>query len=374
MSAARSRVMVAPGDLDQGELFHIGGDVITIGGVLTGLALFLAACVLSTFIGRTFKRIRESGVHDVSSVYVLEKVLTYGLVVLGIVLGLSTAGINLSSFSVFAGALGIGVGLGLQGVVKEFVSGLFLVFDSTVAVGDYVEVEDGESGIIVEIGPRATRIRNADNVNILVPNSHLIERPLINTTLRGDTRRIHIPFKVEPGADRVRVRNVVLKAVRASPFTLPETEMRKAQVWVTGYDNESLDFELLVWPTRDAVKRPASMQSAYMWAILDALEAASIQLPSPQIDVRMRRIIGQGDKEALAMLGLGPQSPSPQSAPAHNRVTPKASFAGNDAAADLMAPEDPETARAEARSPRAARQPDPPPAAAQAAAAPPPTA
>jgi small-conductance mechanosensitive channel len=359
--------MVAPGDLDQGELFHIGGDVITIGGVLTGLALFLAACVLSTIIGRTLKRIRERGVHDVSSVYVLEKVLTYGLVVIGIVVGLSTAGLDLSSFSVFAGALGIGVGLGLQGVVKEFVSGLFLVFDSTVAVGDYVEVEDGENGIIVEIGPRATRIRNADNVNILVPNSHLIERPLINTTLRGDTRRIHIPFKVEPGADRAKVRAVVLKAVRTSPFTLPETDTRKAQVWVTGYDHESLDFELLVWPTREAVKRPASMRSAYMWAILDALEAASIQLPSPQIDVRMRRIISQGDKEALALLGLGAQPP----APPPKRAGPRGALAGNDAAADLMAPEDPEVAKAEARSPRAEPHPDPLPDAAPPAAPPP---
>ncbi|GAA0648674.1 mechanosensitive ion channel family protein [Brevundimonas lenta] len=332
--------MVAPGDLDRGELIRIGEDVITIGGVATGVVVFVVACVLSTLIGRVFKRIRHRGLHDTSSVYVLEKVSTYGLVIIGLIAGLSTAGLDLSSFSVFAGALGLGVGLGLQGVVKEFVSGLFLIFDPTVSVGDYVEVENGERGIIVEIGPRATRLRTNDNINILIPNSHLIERPLINTTLRGDTRRIHIPFRVEPGAQRTLVRDVVLKAVKASPFTLPETEARRSQVWLIGYDEQSVDFELVVWPTKEAVKRPASMHAAYMWTIVDALEGAGVRLPSPQIDVRLQR----GDA-ALAALGVE-QEPEPP--PRKVRRAP----AVNDAAEDVMSPPDPEVVQAEAHSSR----------------------
>jgi small-conductance mechanosensitive channel len=270
---------------------------------------------------------------------VLEKVVTYGLVVIGAVAGLSTAGLNLSSFSLFAGAFGIGVGLGLQGVVKEFVSGLFLIFDPSLSVGDYVEVEDGARGVIVEIGTRSTRLRTNDNINILIPNSHLIDRPVINTTLHGDTRRIHIPFKVAPGADRALVRETVLNSVRDSPFTLPESPARLSQVWLVGYSEESMEFELLVWPTKEAVKRPASMQAAYLCCIVDALETAGISLPTSKLSVRLQP---------------GEAAPA---APAAAEVPPARPRSVNDAAHDVMAPEDPEVARARAQASR------PPPAA-----------
>src|SRR5690606_25141618 len=106
-----------------------------------------------------------------------------------------------------------------------------------VSVGDYIEFgeaglgggvrEEGMRGVVMEIGPRAVRIRTNDNVNVLVPNSRLIEQPVTNWTLKGDTRRIHIPFVVGYGADRGKVREAVLAAARASPFTLPETDEGK---------------------------------------------------------------------------------------------------------------------------------------------------
>ena len=204
----------------------------------------------------------------------------------------------------FAGAIGIGIGLGLQGVVKEFVSGLFLIFDRMVSVGDYVELETGVRGAIMEIGPRATRIRTNDNVNIIVPNSAFIEDRVTNWTLKGDTRRIHVPFSVAYGADRGRVRDAVLAAARASPFTLPETEARKSQVWLVAFGERGLDFELLVWPTQAAVKRPAGMHAAYTWLIADALDAAGIEVPFPQTDVRLRSLFGREGDEAVEALGL----------------------------------------------------------------------
>jgi len=274
--------MMAPGDLQHGELFRLGGAVVTVGGVASGLAVFAVACVLSRLAGGLFHRIRKRAVRDVASIYVLEKLSTYGLVIVGAAIGLSTAGLNLSSLTLFAGAIGIGLGLGLQGVVKEFFSGLFLIFDPMLSVGDYVELERGVRGVVAEIGPRATRIRTNDNVNVLIPNSHLIEGALTNWTLRGDTRRIHIPFSVADGADRAKVRDCVLDAARASPFTRTETERHKSQVWLVGFSGSGLDFELLVWPTREAVNRPAAMQAAYTWLIADALDQAGIKLPLPQ--------------------------------------------------------------------------------------------
>ena len=325
--------------LDQGQLFRLGGSVVTVGGVLAGVAILLVAWIASRLVSRALCRLRDRSGRSAAALYVLEKLAGYGLVVVGAFWALSVAGLNLSSLAVFAGALGIGVGLGLQGVVKEFVSGLFLIFDRMVSVGDYVEIggamtgtvrAEGMRGVIKEIGPRAVRIRTNDNVNVLVPNSRLIEQPVINWTLKGDTRRIHIPFAVAYGADRGKVREAVLAAARASPFTAPESDDHRCQVWLVGFGERGLEFELLVWPTREAVKRPSAMHAAYTWAIADALEAAGIETPVPQTDLRLRSVFGREGPDALAALGLAPAAEAPKPAPAAPTV--------NDAAEDLMHP------------------------------------
>jgi len=318
-------------------LFRFGGAAVTLGGLATGGVIFLVAWALSRIVSRSLRRLRERSGRTAGSLYVLEKLVSYGLIVFGVFAGLSAAGLNLSSLAVFAGAIGIGVGLGLQGVVKEFVSGLFLIFDRMVSIGDYVELEDEVRGVIAEIGPRATRIRNNDNINILVPNSKLIEGRVINWTLKGDTRRIHIPFSVAYGAKRSEVREAVLAAARTSPFTLPETETRKSQVWLVGFGESGLDFELLVWPTREAVKRPAAMHAAYTWAIADALENAGIEIPFPQTDLHIRSVFGHEGEDALRTLGLA----ADDAAAGARKARPLPVHRGpavNDAAEDLMTP------------------------------------
>lgn len=323
--------------LDNAQLFSLGGSAVTVGGVVTGLVIIVAAFVLSRIIGRALLRVRErSSQKSTAALYVLEKLAVYGLIIVGVISGLSAAGLNLSSLTVFAGAIGIGIGLGLQGVVKEFVSGLFLIFDRMVSVGDYVELEGGVRGAVTEIGPRATRIRSNDNVNIIVPNSSFIEDRVTNWTLKGDTRRIHIPFSVAYGADRNEVRTAVLEAARASPFTLPETEVRKSQVWLVAFGQRGLDFELLVWPTQAAVKRPAGMHAAYTWLIADALDAAGIEVPLPQTEVRLRSLFGREGDEAIKALGLDGGAPLRHSS-RHERPR-RAAISTNDAAQELLTP------------------------------------
>lgn len=324
-------------EIDETALFRLGGATVTVGGLVTAGVILLVAMTLSGAAARALQRIRERSVRSGASLYVLEKIVSYAIVVAGVLMALSAAGLNLSSFALLAGAVGIGIGLGLQGVVKQFVSGLFLIFDRMVSVGDYVELEGGIRGGVMEIGPRATRIRTNDNVNILVPNSLLIDRPLTNWTMKGDTRRIHVPFGVAYGSDRGRVRGAVLAAARASPFTLPETELRRSQVWLVGFGDSALNFELLVWPTPEAVKRPASMMAAYTWLIADALEAAGIEVPFPQTDVRVRSLFGREGDQAFEALDLAPPQPTKDIAP---QVEVESR---NDAAEDLLrAPPDDE--------------------------------
>lgn len=324
--------MAAPQSTAEAALVQLGQTRISLEGLIAGGLILAAAWAAAWIASRLMRRFRLRAGRAAPSLYVLEKIVSYGLVLAGLFVGLQATGLNLSSLALFAGALGVGLGLGLQGVVKEFFSGLFLIFDRMLAIGDYIEIEDGVRGVVQEIGPRATRIRTNDNVNILVPNSRLIEDRVINWTLKGDTRRIHIPFAVAFGADRNKVREAVLACARASPFTLPDTEARKSQVWLVGFGENTLNFELLVWPTPEAVKRPAAMHAAYTWAVADALDSAGIEVPFPQTDLRIRSVFGREGDEALQALGLdagarrteasAPPPPAPDS---------------NDAAQDLLA-------------------------------------
>lgn len=337
--------------IEQSQIARIAGINLTLGGLVSAGVILLIAFAAHWLVTRSLRRVRERSDRSRQAIYLLERLAGYGIIVVGIMSALSAAGLNLSSLTVFAGALGIGVGLGLQGVVKEFVSGLFLIFDRMVSVGDYIEIEDiGIRGAIMEIGPRATRVRTNDNVNVLVPNSRFIEQPVTNWTMKGDTRRIHVPFTVAYGSDRGQVRDAVLAAARASPFTLPETEARKSQVWLVAFGDRGLAFELVVWPTRDAVKRPAAMHAAYTWLIADALDAAGVEVPVPQTDLRLRNAFGLDGEEALKRLGYGVGAPPRPTGPQSSART------ANDAADDVMA--DDEAEIPEPPAPPKARQTD----------------
>jgi small-conductance mechanosensitive channel len=286
------------------RLFALGGAPVTVGGLATAIAIVIAAVFLSKLATRALDRLRNSAKHGKDSLYLVEKLVGYGVVLAGFFIAVSALGVNLSSLAVFAGALGVGVGLGLQGVVKEFVSGLVVILDRSVQVGDFVDLENGVSGVVQEIGPRATRVRNNDNQSMLVPNSRLVERTVTNDTYKGQNRRIHVPFSVAYGVDKEKVRDAVLAAARAVPFTSPDTETQRTQVWLTGFGDSALEFELIVWPTVDAVKRPAAMRAAYAWAIDDALRQACIEIPFPQVDVRLRSLFGVEGEGALKALRL----------------------------------------------------------------------
>lgn len=330
--------------IERTRVFEIAGAAITLGELVSAATVLAISVLLSWAVTRGLKRMRSRASRTAGALYLLEKLAGYGILIAGVMFALSAAGVNLSSLAVFAGAIGIGVGLGLQGVVKEFVSGIFLIFDRMISIGDYVELEDGARGSVVEIGPRATRIRTNDNINILVPNSQLIEKPVTNWTLKGDTRRIHIPFSVAYGADRNTVRDAVLAAAKASPFTLPETDERKSQVWLVGFGESGLDFELLVWPTQAAVKRPAAMHAAYTWTIAEALDQAGIEIPFPQTDLRIRSILGREGDDALELLGVKTKPASRSRAAPALKSTAKAAAAeagSNDAADELMKPAEP---------------------------------
>jgi len=320
--------------LDAFELIKLGKTSITLGGLGLAIVVVIVSIYISKLVASGLRRLRERSVGAAPSLYIIEKLSTYGLRTIGLLVALSVMGINLTSLAVFAGALGVGVGLGLQGLVKDFASGISLMFERLVAVGDFVELANGSRGVVHEIGPRSTRIRTNDSTDIIVPNSVLVNEQVINWTLRHSTRRIRVPFVTAFGVDKELVREAVLKAAHSVSFTAPDDAMRKAQVWLVGYGDSALKFELVVWPTVDAVRRPAAIFAAYTWAIDDALRGAGIEIPYPQRDVRLRGLFGEEGDDARAALRL--------EARAGRKARAKVVAASkNDAAEDLNR-EDPE--------------------------------
>jgi small-conductance mechanosensitive channel len=314
------------------ELFKLQAQPVTLQTAVIALVILLSSYLVAGFLraGLRRLRLRAGGRGASSTLYLAERILFYVIVVTGILVALSTVGVQLGQIALFAGALGVGIGLGLQDISRDFIGGIILILDRSVDVGDFVELGTGLSGEVQEIGARATRIRTNDNVDILVPNSAMMQGHVTNWTRGYETRRVHVPFMVNYGADKENVRAAALEAARSVPFTLPDDGPRRAQVWLTGFADSGLKFELVVWPSLDAVKRPASMYAAYYWAIDDALRRHGIEIPFPQIDLRVRSLFGQEGAKALESIGVRPLEK--QAPPARRPGTTH-----NDAAADLIA-------------------------------------
>lgn len=310
------------------ELVRLGKTQITIGGLAAASLIIAASLVAARIVAGAFRRVRgrvDTGAGP--SIYIFEKLTTYGVVIFGIIAAFSTLGLDLSSFTLFAGALGVGLGFGMQGIVKEFISGLVLLFDKLVRIGDYIELQTGERGVVAEIGPRATRVRNNDDLDVLIPNSRLIEAPVTNWTHQNGARRMHIPFRVAYGVDKEAVREAVLRAAHAVPFTMKDTSARRTQVWLVGFGDSALMFELVVWPALEAVKRPNATHAAYTWAIEDALRSGGFEIPLAQHELHVRSVFGEEGEDALQTLGLAGHAGAARS--------DQARASTNDAADDL---------------------------------------
>lgn len=292
--------MNEPGQLLDKELVIIAGTGLTLQTVISAATILtlaiLAAWGVRLLVTRAQKHLDEA---QVSSIYIAGQIARYLIIIAGITGAVSALGVDLSTLSLFAGALGVGIGLGLQDVVKNFVCGIILLFDRSIEVGDHVELDDGTSGSVFSIGPRATTLVTTDNVDILVPNADLLNGKLTNWTRNRATRRIHVPFSVAYGSDKELVKLAALEAARSVPFTMTDDGHHVSQVWLTGFGDSSLNFELVVWPTLAAVKRPGSMMAAYCWALDDAMRRHGIEIPFPQRDLRLRSFFGEEGTAAL---------------------------------------------------------------------------
>ncbi|MEM9907585.1 MAG: mechanosensitive ion channel domain-containing protein [Cyanobacteria bacterium P01_D01_bin.44] len=205
----------------------------------------------------------------------------YLLIIVGTIVVLQLWGLDLSSLTLLASALGIGIGLGLQNIAKDIGSGLVLVFERPIQVGDFIEFSD-KMGTVERIGIRSTEVRTLDQVSIIVPNSQFLENEVTNWSHRNPLSRIHIPIGVAYACDPETVRSILLSVGRQHPEVVAAPA---PQVFFQGFGDSALNFDLLVW-IRTPSKQPI-IKSDINFAIAKAFQAHEIDIPFPQRDLNL---------------------------------------------------------------------------------------
>jgi small-conductance mechanosensitive channel len=255
---------------------------------LKGLVLVAVWMTLIVVIDRTMRRIVVERIlrrtHlEPSLQFAISRIIGYCLVVLGGYIALQAAGIDLSSLAIVAGAVGVGIGFGLQNIINNFVSGLIILAERPVALGHRVEVA-GVAGIVTQIKLRSTVVVTNDNISIIVPNSEFIARPVTNWS-HGDPKvRLRLAIGVAYGSDVEKLARLMVEVAAAHPATLKDPPPK---LFFVGFGQSSLDFELGVW-TATMSARPIQYRSDLFYAIERSLRQNHIEIPFPQRDLHIR--------------------------------------------------------------------------------------
>lgn len=265
-------------------LFELSGSPFTLWSlgyiVLFVVLLFYGAGKIRTWMaGSWLSRTRL----DSSAQYAVATVTRYVLLLLGLLVILQTAGVNLTTFNVLAGALGIGIGFGLQSVVSNFISGLIIMFERPIKIGDRVVVDQVE-GDVLEIGARSTKVLTNDNITIIVPNSKFITENVVNWQYNDDSVRFRIPVGVAYGTDLRKVEKILLEVAGAEQDVLEDPP---PVVRFLEFGDSALKLELRAW-TRKAVNRKGRLVSALNFAIYDKFREQGVEIPFPQRELHLR--------------------------------------------------------------------------------------
>jgi len=265
-------------------LFKLGEGSMTLAAILK-LLLLLALVIAAEYVLRrhfAMRLLKRTPLND-SLQYGIARIGGYLFILLGFYVALTIVGIDLSSLAVVAGAIGIGIGFGLQNIVHNFISGIIILAERPIALGDRIEVA-GVAGNVTRIRLRSTEIVTNDNISIIVPNSDFITHPVTNWS-HGDPRvRIRIPVGVAYGTDVEKLRAALLAVAAEHPKVL---ETPAPCVFFDGFGDNALMFELGVW-TSEMAHSPRRFRSDLNFAIERKLRENKIEIPFPQRDLHLK--------------------------------------------------------------------------------------
>ena len=267
-------------------VFSLGDSNITLWTLvyLTGLFLLLYFITTRLFKYVVYKFLSESKV-ELGVRVAIGSILKYLILTIGFIVIIQTVGINLSSLTILLGALGVGIGFGLQNVTNNFVSGIIILFERPIKVGDRIEVAS-VAGNVIKISMRATTIITNDNISIIVPNSEFISSTVINWSHTDRNVRFNFPVGVAYKEDPEKVKNLLLEVAGENEGVLKNPG---PDVLFNDYGDSSLNFNLRVWTSR-YIDRPGVLKSQLYYEIFKRFKEAGVEIPFPQRDVHIKEM------------------------------------------------------------------------------------
>lgn len=266
------------------SLFTLGDTKLTVGLILTLAVSITLLFIVSEWIRKLLVgKILQKRQIEIGTRESIGTMVKYLLIFAGIFSILQTNGIDLSAFGVLAGAIGVGIGFGLQNITNNFISGLVILLEQPIKVGDRIEVGD-VTGNVIRISGRSTTILTNDNISIIVPNSQFIDNAVINWSLSERRIRFNFPVGVSYKETPEKIKRILIEVADANPGVLKNPG---CDVLFDGYGEKSLDFKLRVWST-DYVDKPNVLKSQLYYEIFKRFAEEKIELPFPQRDLHLK--------------------------------------------------------------------------------------
>ncbi|MBD3184507.1 mechanosensitive ion channel [Candidatus Poribacteria bacterium] len=266
------------------KLFPLGEKPITLAIIIELILVLLGFLLISKLVRRILKkRILPRFKMADGAQFVIQRIIHYILMVIGFLFAINLVGIQLNSLTVIFGLVGVGIAFGLQNITSNFVSGIILLFERPVSVGDYIDVGD-TSGVVESIDMRSTTIITLDNITLIVPNSKFIEDTVTNWSVGDPKVRIKIPVGVAYGSDTELVTKLLLEVAEKHTEVLDNP---KPDVLFSEFGDSSLNFILRTWIISPRRKLPITSDLNY--AIDKAFRDHDVTIPFPQRDVHFFR-------------------------------------------------------------------------------------
>lgn len=270
-------------DFIRKPLFTISSTRISLLDIIIAVLIFFVVFKLSRNIKVLIEsQLRKSTNLDRGRIHLITRIVRYSFIILGAFIALSIVGINLTTLKVLIGALGVGIGFGLQTIVNNLISGFILLSERSIIPGDLIEV-DGLVAEIETVGLRATIVKTFDNIEVIIPNSDLVNKNVINLTHTDEVIRISVPIGVSYSSNPEKLRKILMEGLSDIEDTLDTPEYN---VIFSGFGDSSLNFKILIWTDKPFKK--IKIESDIRFLVFKILKDNNIEIPFPQMDVHIK--------------------------------------------------------------------------------------
>lgn len=269
-------------------VFSLGTFRVSLLEIIKSILLLIALLYVSLFVSAFFERkvLKSKGLTRSSQV-LLVKILRIALVTTAIIIGITSAGIDLSVFAVFSGAIGLGIGLGLQRSISNLFSGLLLLIDQSINPGDVIELEkDGTFGVVNKMAARYTEIVTPNNKSYLIPNEDFITQKVVNWSHGNSLVRLEVPFGVHYDSDPRKVIEIACKVAKKLGRVVGEPG---PECYLQQFSDSSLNFSLLFWVS-DVEHGIINVKGEILLGLWDAFKEHDIQIPYPHREIRITNV------------------------------------------------------------------------------------